>query len=756
MKFAILSSVSLTAAVLSLGAATVPKPEPPQRLSTRILGTFGDIPAPESGARTVEGWGTSGERLLPIRFADGPTAPSKVTYDFAIRGDLERRGPLSLDVFVPDLRLATVNMYLRSGAGGWYRCFYRLPDSAVGRWVRMELSRTLFTGVEGNPLGWDRIDGFRISFSRPLGCGVFSSFVALANMTEPLVSEGAPLVILSPTKDGRHFGNVVADTIRDMGLSVTTLDEGAVDADSLVRCPFVVLPYNPSLSPAAYAAFKAYLDAGGHAIVSACGLGKEALSAMGVKSVGSWFAKRETGNFRIGGLLPKGHLAANGLTGLVEQVSWQTEKLAPVGDGEVVATWADAFGADSAMPAAVQTERGFTFGHVFLKTGAPLLREMVYSLCPNVRARAVARVAELERFEEAANAWAKSLPGKSGERRLMWCHSPLGLHKDGDWETSVRELKECGYTDLIANLAWGYGADYPSRVMPSTPIVARHGDMLEAAKTACRRHGVRLHVWLVCWPMARGIDKSYAASLDRQGRLQRNAKGALVRTNNTTWLCPSSPENRTLLGNAMLEMAEKGADGVHFDYIRYPGESACYCQDCRRRFEANLKRPCADWPKAVMAGGLDRAEWVKFRIENVTALVKTVGDAVHARYPGVEVSAAVFRDPRGDAVSVGQDWADWLKSGYVDFVCPMDYTWSESGFRAYLRHQKSEVGTAKVFPGIGLTSSARFPLDGGDAYRFSEQVLAVREEGFPGFTCFNFDGRCVKAMRIAREGVLRP
>lgn len=551
--------------------ATVPKPPPPLTEGIEMFGPFEEVPEPMPGTHAPAGWNSVGERLLPIRFS--AMGSHKSQWDFPIRCDLTRCDALSLDVCVASPQLKSFFIYLKSGPGGWYRGSVRMPTEGTGRWLRLNLTRSQFPAVEGNPRGWDHIDGLRIAFHRPRGVETFRTVVALANMGK--------------------------------------VGERGAGAPS-----------------------------------------KEA----------------------------------------------------------------------SAMAAA----------------------------------KAAKRKAEVTAFASAADAWAKSLPGKTGERRLMWCHSPLGLKKDGDWETSVRELKECGYTDLIANLAWGYGADYPSRIMPPTPLVAKHGDLFAAAKAACRKHGVRFHVWLVCWPMARGIDKSYAESLERQGRLQRNAKGALVRTNNTTWLCPSSPENRTLLGDAMLELAEKGADGVHFDYIRYPGEGACYCQNCRIRFEATMGRQCADWPKAVMAGGTDRTEWVKFRVENVTALVKAVGDAVHSRHPGVEVSAAVFRDPRGDMVSVGQDWAGWLKAGLVDFVCPMDYTWNLEDFRAYLQDQKEVVGTAKVYPGIGLTSSARFPLDGGDAYRFSEQVLAVREEGFSGFTCFNFDGRCIKAMRIAREGVLRP
>ena len=41
----------------------------------------------------------------------------------------------------------------------------------------------------------------------------------------------------------------------------------------------------------------------------------------------------------------------------------------------------------------------------------------------------------------------------------------------------------------------------------------------------------------------------------------------------------------------MLEVARKyPVDGLHFDYIRYPGRDKCYCDGCRERFEAEIAR----------------------------------------------------------------------------------------------------------------------------------------------------------------------
>ena len=48
--------------------------------------------------------------------------------------------------------------------------------------------------------------------------------------------------------------------------------------------------------------------------------------------------------------------------------------------------------------------------------------------------------------------------------------------------------------------------------------------------------------------------------------------------------------------------------------------------------------------------------------------------------PGLKISAAVFGSYPGCRESVAQDWPAWVKAGYLDFVCPMDYTTSDEEF----------------------------------------------------------------------------
>ena len=178
-------------------------------------------------------------------------------------------------------------------------------------------------------------------------------------------------------------------------------------------------------------------------------------------------------------------------------------------------------------------------------------------------------------------------------------------------------------------------------------------------------------------------------------RVQVNARGE----RKTRWLCPSHPANQRLEIEAMVELAKKGVDGIHFDYIRYPDGGHCFCDGCRRRFEKRLGRRVADWPAALRdenpPADLKEA-WKDFRCANISAVVKGVAERVHRECPGVQVSAATFRNASSDPYEVGQDWRAWCRAGWLDFVCNMDYEDSAAMFRSQVTLQKDAVGKTKL------------------------------------------------------------
>lgn len=374
-----------------------------------------------------------------------------------------------------------------------------------------------------------------------------------------------------------------------------------------------------------------------------------------------------------------------------------------------------------------------------------------FSIIPATESAAGAEV-DRSRVDAEVREFVKSVPGKKGERRLVWCHSARGL-RGRDWEGSVRFLKEHGFTDLIANLTWADRAFYASGVLPVDPSVATKGDALEQCLAACRKRGVKCHVWRVCYNMGGYADKGRVARFADEGRLVKsfNAKSK------SPWgrtFCPSHPGNVRLEVSAMEELASKGVDGIHFDYIRYADQNFCFCDGCRGRFERDCGVSVVNWPGDVRSDKELAKKWAGWRCSNITRVVREVAECVRGKHPRVEISAAVRSGISGAYTCDGQDWVGWAKNGWVDFLCPMDYTPSTAFFRStYLDQAKAIASTpAKLYPGIGLSC---WKDDGTDAMKMAKHIQALRRDGLEGFTVFNFDARAERAFPILSTGPTR-
>jgi uncharacterized lipoprotein YddW (UPF0748 family) len=343
----------------------------------------------------------------------------------------------------------------------------------------------------------------------------------------------------------------------------------------------------------------------------------------------------------------------------------------------------------------------------------------------------------LDGFSEARrtllDAFVRAQPSRSGEFRAVWCHSAYGVAGES-WDESIRRLKESGFNAIVPNMLWGGVADYPSEILPVRERVAKDGDQIALCVAAGKKHGVEVHVWKVDWNLS-GAPGSFVEGIRKGGRLQVSSRGEEV-----LWLCPSHPDNFALERDSLLEVVRKyDVGGIHFDYIRYPDASSCYCEGCRARFEKESANPVAAWPQDVLRGGERHAAYQEFRRQRITRLVRTVSEEARRLKPRIQVSAAVFSTWPACREDIGQDWVAWAKEGLLDFVCPMNYTYSVGDFRRRLRVELDAVGGAiPVYSGVGA-SAPGLSLD-----QVIDQVQEARGLGARGFIIFNYSGAVAK------------
>ncbi len=720
------------------------------------------------------------------------TRIERASWDRRVRLDMSGCRGVEFELFCRDASpISYFSLYFQSGEGWYSGTFY--PESFGWNRIAIDLSGM---SSEGKPAGWNAIRAIRLSAWR--GSDTDTEFflrglrkvgVLGADTLVALVRCDSAAHTSRPETDGiERFCAAVAEHLKVLGIAYATISDLDLTADRLRYPKLVVLPRNPVMPDKALDALRGFLDHGGR-LLTFYGMPQPLRSAVKIDP-GPFVRSGESGGFAamrfLEGALP-------GAPSVVGQNSWNIrEPKAVPGASRVIAEWLDAEGRPTGHAAVVASSNAIEMSHVLLNDDASNKRKMLLAmagcLVPEVWRQAtdatLARIGRLAGFRDFDNAvaqitetaghetgavsqlaaarrlrneaidhreagrypqacasaaeaadrmlkaFAVAQRPVAGEFRAFWCHSAFGV-EGMDWDAAISRLAENGFTAILPNLLWGGVAYYPSEVLPVAADVAKRGDQLDQCLTACKKHGLQIHVWKVNYNLGRAPE-DFVDRLRSEGRLQSDARGEVK-----PWLCPSHPVNQKLEVDSMVEIVRRyPVDGIHFDYIRYPDNDHCFCAGCKDRFERQPGNSPLRWPQDVLPGGPRRQSWLDWRRANITAVVRTVSEQARAVQPKVRISAAVFRNWPADRDGVGQDWKLWSERGYLDFVCPMNYTTSGVQFENWGKKQKEWAGTTPCYPGIGAYVM--------EPDRVIGQIQVARRLDMGGFVIFNYDPRTAR------------
>lgn len=592
-----------------------------------------------------------------------------------------------------------------------------------------------------------------------------------------------------------YFQNL-RNVLEVAGLRYHTVEETALAAKQVPVSEFVACPYNPDMPAEVEAALLRFLDDGGRALLcffcptgvrDRLGMGEllytpagEAQSFATLRATsyappgmpaevgqGSWNAYLLSG-LDVGKSRPVlDWVAGDGKTdsgpGMVmsDQVAWIGHVMTPGDLATKAQMLLSVFGSwrpevwQRAAAFACRRELGYQFaadwdGLRKLAADKPVKREVEALVARFDRLAAPGADAKpwdvfreaVQLRSQAEDLYLASLPSRPDKLRGAWVVMPQGAG-DWGWETTARVAKENGLTDLFVRVEWGGRASYHSKVIPSR--LEGDEDPVAEGIAACHKYGLRYNAWFINNNWRTPTDEIIARGREK-GWWQIGPDGSdrvLEGGDRTFWLNPSEPGVVQLQADMMAEFAANyPADGVHFDYIRYENYSGSYGPRDRERFETWAKVAAAKWPEDVLAGSGGKPDgplfekFAEWRCEQVSRVVQAVAEEVHrvrgAQNP-VAISAAVYPSWPYHRTMVGQDWARWLREGWIDFVCPMAYD-SPSGFERHtdrVKRQREAAGDKPLYVGIGAWLHA-------GPRTVAESVVADRKLGADGFLLFSY------------------
>ena len=281
---------------------------------------------------------------------------------------------------------------------------------------------------------------------------------------------------------------------------------------------------------------------------------------------------------------------------------------------------------------------------------------------------------------------------RSQEMRGLWVHAFGNGFKTAAQVTQlIAEARAGNFNALFVQVRKRGDAYYNSNFEPKASDISSSfdplADLIAKANTGGPR--IEIHAWIVTyniWNSETGTpSQSTHPYLTRSGWLTENYTGAKWDGANYA-LDQAHPEVQRYTFNVCQDIVSRYAvDGIHFDYVRYSdgGSSANY-------------QPWGYHPVSVqrfqrLTGRTDRpppsdAQWLQFRRDQVTALVRKVYLNTWKTRPAARVSAALICYGNAPSATTAaafsttepyarvlQDWRGWMQEGILDLAIPMIY-----------------------------------------------------------------------------------
>ena len=368
-----------------------------------------------------------------------------------------------------------------------------------------------------------------------------------------------------------------------------------------------------------------------------------------------------------------------------------------------------------------------------------------------------------------------------GEVRALWVTRSI-LTKPESIAAMVESAHRSGFNTLLVQVRGRGDAYYASRHEPRPRLLAAGGpdfDPLALTIALARERNLRVHAWVNVNLVSSGADlptasthlvyrhpewlmvpRALAYELSRIDPRSPEYVGRLARWTRARasdieglYASPIHPGAADHVAEVVRDLvASYDLDGLHLDYIRYPGAEFDFSRGALLEFRRSIDTDMTPEERArfdtadfsALVGATERfpGRWAEFRRSRLNALLMRVRTVAKTERPSLTLSAAVFPDA-DEALRIKlQDWRGWLDLGLLDVVCPMAYTPDAALFASQIAAVRQLPGAHGVWVGIG-------------AYRLSsaqtvDKIRIARRLGADGVILFSYDSLA----RTAGSGAL--
>ena len=327
------------------------------------------------------------------------------------------------------------------------------------------------------------------------------------------------------------------------------------------------------------------------------------------------------------------------------------------------------------------------------------------------------------------NAACQAAGGTMVEGRAVWAVPTSMAFNDSVTKATLEQCKKANI-NIVVLLVMNTDRQmyYHSKKFPESIAKGfEQFDPLAAVIREAHARGIRVHAWLCDFiQSANGpVMQKHPEWAQRNPEGQTTSEAELLSGGakyEENWMCPARRPGYTdqwLIPVVEEIVANYDVDGIHHDYVRYPGDvgpdSYCFCDYCldammkypHLYYEAYpdsvfpmvpvLPRMIANWSTDITVRPKDWGTWDRkkkaefiltgsflkggpadldyflytFRQDQINRFAREVWEHASAIKPNIEFSAAVFKNPIMSGRFIGQRWTDFAP--WVDVMMPMVY-----------------------------------------------------------------------------------
>jgi|GEM_PF-2033677 len=333
---------------------------------------------------------------------------------------------------------------------------------------------------------------------------------------------------------------------------------------------------------------------------------------------------------------------------------------------------------------------------------------------------------------------------QAGQLRGLWVVRHA-ITSPTEWQSILDMAEELQITDLYVQVR-ALGQRYGLSSEPNQPAPLRN--LIYQAKL----RGIRVHAWLNVLYIWAGMDtprESNHLFHRSQSSILRSIKDTTLPGYNQYraqgiegyYIDPADTQNLLDLKILIAELIhDYEVDGIHLDYIRYPGFEYSFSPSVRTHFMVtNWFDPADIYSRLSGYSRTNSAESFLFvdklyrsvLKEKLNKLVATLFDYCNQFDKKIQFSLAVKPNRQIARDRYFQDWGNWLENNICDQVLLMNYQTDFEEFRQNIREAKKTNHESQIVVGVSTYNQ--------DYTAVLERIRYINSTPLAGFALFSYN-----------------